>query len=517
MVGTAGFALTWARCHRGLTLAALAFAAAVTPSGVAEASASWTGSIGMLPRPPGAVRYAAVAFAPDGRHLYGLDVAGRVDGWVRDAGANTLRRLPAASRCVAVAVPRCATVGSFPTNARQLLVSPDGTSVYVAGDGAILALRRDPTSGALAALSAGGCISLTALTCSGTGASVRIAISPDGASVFAATGDRVLALARDRQTGALEVRPGPTGCVGPGTPLDCASGRGLGWAAGALAVTPDGRGLLAAGGPNAAFSIAVLDVGPGGSLIQRAGAAGLPIDGAVGCDSASGCTPEPALAIAPDGRTVAVGRTDVLTFHRDPGSGALNASCTRSSPCLGLAPPFAFSPDSAQLYATSTSLVDENPLQALRYGVVDPATGRLGAPPPAFAADVFTGLDQGAGALLAAPDGRALVTDALALIGRRTSVPPPSIAVRFQRRCSRGSVLARVIVTRRRPRSPISVVATTISGFVPDQRVRRVGNGRLTVRIEYPGPNDEPAIEVIASGRDGLPLRRVFDVPSCQR
>src|SRR5439155_846693 len=115
-------------------------------------------------------------------------------------------------------------------SADALALSPDGADLYAAGsrDSALATFSRDATTGTLTFLGAEP----------GLNGPQAIAISPDGAYLYVASGNAVVVFARDPASGMLTV----VQIVDDDTDgVD-----GLGGAA-ALAVSPDGGHLYAAG------------------------------------------------------------------------------------------------------------------------------------------------------------------------------------------------------------------------------------------------------------------------------
>ncbi|MCC6764126.1 MAG: beta-propeller fold lactonase family protein [Deltaproteobacteria bacterium] len=172
-----------------------------------------------------------LALSPDGAHVY---VAGARDDAVavfaRDAGSGVLTFVQRRKNGAGV-------LDSL-NGARAVAVSPDGKHVYVAGDpaDAIAVFARDAATGAVTFVARvkngeGGV--------SGLHGPYALALSPDGASVYAAAfdDDAVVAFARDAGTGVLSfvgrVKEGENGAAG----LDGAR---------ALAVAPDGAHVYVA-------------------------------------------------------------------------------------------------------------------------------------------------------------------------------------------------------------------------------------------------------------------------------
>ncbi|MFN7941983.1 MAG: beta-propeller fold lactonase family protein [Thermoanaerobaculia bacterium] len=139
----------------------------------------------------------AVAISPDGAHAYYASAAAdAVVVFGRDAIAGTLNYLGAARDGIAGAAGL--------SGARDVLVSPDGAFLYVAGAGenAIAVFSRDAATGALAfvEMEQDGVAGVDGL--SGVAA---LALAPGGAHLYAASPgeDAVAVFARDAVTGEL--------------------------------------------------------------------------------------------------------------------------------------------------------------------------------------------------------------------------------------------------------------------------------------------------------------------------
>lgn len=229
-----------------------------------------------------------------------------------------------------------------------IAVSSDGRNVYVAasGDDAIAVFSRNPSTGALTALSgAAGCVAESTDTgC--TGAHLlfdvsALAVSPDGRNVYAAGSKGIAVFGRRTDSGALAQLPGTAGCVAgdtadgactPVTALDDAT---------SVAVSPDGRNVYAG---SSSATVAVFARGTTGALSQLGGTAGclapLPdddedtVEPALPCARTGDLNTPPAnsledrspIAVSPDGRNVYVATYgSVATFTRAAASGALMA------------------------------------------------------------------------------------------------------------------------------------------------------------------------------------------------
>ena len=137
--------------------------------------------------------------------------------------------------------PECSVARGL-RGVRSLAISPDGHSLYASGaatdidwlySSQIVVLARDPLSGALSQLEgARGCVHHRGQQNEGCararrglgGAAGDVAVSPSGTAVYVATGDGVALLDRDPLTGALTPHPGRSGCVLPSPRYGCRGG-----------------------------------------------------------------------------------------------------------------------------------------------------------------------------------------------------------------------------------------------------------------------------------------------------
>jgi DNA-binding beta-propeller fold protein YncE len=136
-------------------------------------------------------------------------------------------------------------------------VSPDGKNLYVpaSGAGAVAVFDRNTTTGAIAQKAGlAGCISWdgTAGSCAfgfGVREAAEVVVSPDGQSVYVAGANAESGIAvfdRDESNGELTQRPGKEGCISSnGSGGTCETGRNL--PAIAIAISPDAENVYAAG------------------------------------------------------------------------------------------------------------------------------------------------------------------------------------------------------------------------------------------------------------------------------
>ncbi len=345
----------------------------------------------------------------------------------------------------------CPGVAAGLAGAQAVAVSPDARSVYVAGEGAVVALTRDRANGALfpaLAPSTRACIGSSAGSpcvardgaLSGADA---LAVSPDGRFVYVGASDTatVSAFARGRH-GVLvplprNVRGRYFGCVA-GVPLEgvpqhrCGAHLQALNGVDALAISPDGRYLYAVSyglGPGT-DSVVTLQRDPRNGAVR-------PLPGThvclqslpgSGCRALADLEGASAITISPDGRFVYIASElsgAVRVFLRNSSTGALtplyrrggcvssgtrgegDEPCPVSVPQLAGARSIALSPDGRELYVAA---FDPGAVVVLRR---NPRSGRLAAGPPdclqaAPGASCPTGLPflHGAASLAIGSDGR---------------------------------------------------------------------------------------------------------------
>jgi DNA-binding beta-propeller fold protein YncE len=321
---------------------------------------------------------SSVAVSADGRNVYATAFAGNaVAVFRRDPATGALSQAGDGSGCVANAAASGCAVGRALEGPDVVAVSPDGRNVYVGSftGNAIAVFDRDASTGALTQPSdATGCVADAATTgCAtglGLGAPEGLAVSPDGANVYAATaGSGALGVfARDRSSGALTQAIDGTGCIAYRATTGCATGAQL-RGANAVTLSPDGGNVYVTS--LLSNSVTTFTRAPvGGLLTQATGTAACVIDVlAVGCSLGRALAAPEGLAASPDGANVYVtafrsGAIDALA--RSAGSGALTqkprragclitrsaTDCSHARALLG-ASSVAVSPDGRYVYAAA--------------------------------------------------------------------------------------------------------------------------------------------------------------------
>jgi fibronectin-binding autotransporter adhesin len=330
---------------------------------------TFTSCIGQLAgctttKPAGAVfGPESVVVSADGANVYAASsFANVLDVFTRDTttGALTLTGCisPLAGCAAAAAVNGPASVA----------VSGDGTSVYAADNTsqAIDVFSRDTTTGALTFTS---CIGQLA-GCTPTSPTlavkspVSVAVSPDGASVYAGSNatSGVDVFSRDTTTGALTFES----CIGELAGCTTTSPAGAVDASYSVAVSPDGANVYSGDGGSV---LSTFSRAPGSGALTFTGCVGQ-LTGCATTSPASAVSAPVAVAFSPDGASVYVaadGANSVDVFSRNTSGGALIftgcsgqlAGCTPTTPAGAVEGPssVAVSPDGASVYAGS---VDSN-------------------------------------------------------------------------------------------------------------------------------------------------------------
>jgi DNA-binding beta-propeller fold protein YncE len=261
----------------------------------------------------------SVATSPDGKSVYVASVFSSAIAIFNRNPDGTLEQLPGTSGCISevgLLIGCEPGIGLF--DARALAVSPDGKSVYVASGDAIAIFNRNP-DGTLDQLpGTAGCISQEVTPgCqpgTGLGHPAGVAVSPDGESVYVASGSGFVAIFSRNPDGTLEQLPGTSGCISHGVIPGCQPGAGL-EASQSVTASPDGKSVYVASGS----AIAIFKRNPDGTLVQPSGASGcIAPGGSEGCQPVIGLDGANSVATSPDGKSVYVTSSSgfVAIFNR---------------------------------------------------------------------------------------------------------------------------------------------------------------------------------------------------------
>jgi DNA-binding beta-propeller fold protein YncE len=200
----------------------------------------------------------AVAVSPVGNHVYvASNVSDAIAVFSRDLNTGALSQLADLDGCISESGSggACAD-GKGLTTVQGITVSPDGKHVYATSfmSDAVAAFTRDSSTGALSQLAGlDGCISEDGSggDCTdgkGLDGATAVVVSPDGTNVYIAsrTGSAVAVFARNAVSGALSQLLGTAGCVSLGGSGGlCAEGKGLAGVL-AVAISPDGKNVYTA-------------------------------------------------------------------------------------------------------------------------------------------------------------------------------------------------------------------------------------------------------------------------------
>jgi DNA-binding beta-propeller fold protein YncE len=483
----------------------------------------------------------AVAASRDGKNVYvASPESDAVAVFDRDPATGTLTPKPGTAGCVSEdgSGGGCQD-GTALDFTSDVPVSPDGTSVYVAGRGsaAVAVFDGDPVSGALTQKpGTAGCISET-----GSGGACQdgtaldgvaaVVVSPDGTNVYtvSASADAVAVFDRDPATGALAQKPGTAGCISEtGSGGACQDGTAL-TGPFFMTVTGDGRSIYVTSSMSDA--VAVFDRDPTtGALTQKPGTAGcISEDGSGGaCQNGAALDTAASVAASPDGTSVyvaAAGSDAIAVFDRDPTTGALTqktglacVSETGSGACadgtnLDNAAGVATSPDGANVYVTA---VASNAVAIFDRPTPSPRPSQPPAPPDTLAPTVTR---------FAVTPSRFRVARAATAIGTRASGR--------SRRAHRGSRLrftlseradARIAIARAGLRhhagrhckghrcTGYKLVGTLTRGNLPAGRTRIRFSGRIGTRALARGHYRATVKATDPAGSRSRAIRATFSV-----
>lgn len=372
----------------------------------------------------GVAAATTLAVSGDGRNVYvgaGIGSLGRLAVFARSPVTGLLTQLGGKNGCFQVyrGSARCSAARALETP-RTIVVSPDGANVYVtAQSNSAVAVFSRLAGGALRQLAGqDACVSQASARClpaRSLGQPGGLAVSPDGAHVYAGSNSGIAIFGRIRPSGRLVQLVGAEGCVNQrgGTGCDRAAGSfqgGLG-----LAVSPDGRNVYAVSG---AGTLHTFTRDARGRLRQDACLSDRGRD--PGCPAARSLAGGASIAISPDGRNVYVAArssSGIAALARDPESGALTQlpgtdGCATATGSRGKC-------------ARGTALAEAVSVAVSGNGrwVYVASAGRQRGGIAVFARDRTTGALAQAGCIAASPAGGC--TRGRALVGTRSVAASP--------------------------------------------------------------------------------------------
>src|SRR3954451_17524934 len=163
----------------------------------------------------------------DERNLYLMDW-GHLVALRRDPGSGAIEQLAGPAGClVSQPLPEPGCVEVTWGNFASFVLSPDGGFGYLAAD-ALHALRRDPSTGALSPLTGPGSCVGPEPGCVAAPALFQWALAPDGRTLVITTPTSLRVLNRDPSTGRLSLRRGAGNCLTDPPRPGCSRLRGAG-------------------------------------------------------------------------------------------------------------------------------------------------------------------------------------------------------------------------------------------------------------------------------------------------
>lgn len=303
----------------------------------------------------------AVAVSPDGRNVYAASVGSNaVDEFSRNSSTGSLTYTGCIGQLAGCTSTSPAEAVGGPLS---IAISADGSSVYVANEndgGVVDEFQRNAESGAL---DLSGCIGeLSGCTRPSTSEALRaataVAISPDGSNVYVGgQGASVATLTRNPANGSLTF----DGCIGESKNCSQTSPSVIDEPT-SLAVSPDGANVYAGDFADDTIDTFSRDTTTG--ALTFSGCDGAVVSQPGVCGELAEGNPEGPLTVAasPDGADVYVGSNKaVYEYSRGSGGALVFAGCTGdvAKVCTPTDPEeatlftvsLALSPDGANLYA----------------------------------------------------------------------------------------------------------------------------------------------------------------------
>lgn len=319
----------------------------------------------------------SVAVSADGKNVYATALGtNAVLSFRRNRSTGALTPLGQGAGCISnAATPGC-TTGRALDGPDGVIVSPDGENVYVAAfvGSSLAVLSRNPSTGALTQpASVSGCLVNAPIAGCTTGLALAnpegVVVSPNGSSVYvAAPGSNALdTFTRNASDGALTQATDGTGCISSSVLAGCTLGTQLA-GADAVVVSPDDADVYVTSALSSA--VTAFTRTSDGQPVQLTGTSACVINLlAVGCSLARELNDPEGLTVSPDGAslyaaTFASGALDVFNRSADSGAvtqksrapgcivGSATPGCTPGRALLG-ASSVAVSPDGRNVYTAA--------------------------------------------------------------------------------------------------------------------------------------------------------------------
>ena len=255
----------------------------------------------------------SISVSPDGTSAYVASASDDAVAVFDRAGDGTLTQKPGPAGCIAdTGAGRCRD-GTALDSPHSVAVSPDGQSVYVASGVADAVAVFDRTAGGRLVQKPGtaGCISNTGAGPCVDGTALdfpeSVTVSPDGTSVYVASfSDDAVAVFDRAEDGTLTQKPGTAGCISESGAGPCVDGRALEYVS-SVVVSPDGQSAYVASANSDAVAVGVFDRAGDGTLTQKPGTAGCISEyGDDGCGDGTALTFASSVTVSPDGRSAYV-------------------------------------------------------------------------------------------------------------------------------------------------------------------------------------------------------------------
>jgi DNA-binding beta-propeller fold protein YncE len=258
-----------------------------------------------------------VQVSPNGRNAYSVAVQGDLIEYSRNPANGSLSVIGCFSS-KSKAEPACETNAEMEVPSIEspaaLAISPDGSNVYVVGQGTVndlVEFSRNSETGLLTKI---GCIthSATSTECTAGAKGLElpygVTVSPDGENVYVASfANEAIAEFKRDTTGELTQLTGKNNCISDAPASECGTATAIGLKE-AIGVVAIGKDIyVGAGGTSTEGDIAAFERGAEGALTQLPGEEGCIGEAIIGCTHGSHAehiqgTED--LAVSPDGNNV---------------------------------------------------------------------------------------------------------------------------------------------------------------------------------------------------------------------